>query len=104
MKEVRFCKRCRIGHPVDEWVITKGGAWVCWRRKHLAALRYYDSHTEQHKAAVAAWRRANPEKVAEYNRRYRETHREKVNALERARYWERKAARIGAALDASSVL
>ena len=63
-----------------------------------------ESAIEKQRAYSRAWRAKNPNKVREYKRKYRETHRDKINAYARmwraenpekvreynTRYWENK--------------
>lgn len=48
---------------------------------------------EMRNAYMREWHRNHPGKQVEYNRRYREKHREKVNERAMRRYYEKKAAK-----------
>ena len=52
-------------------------------RFNVRARKYYQKHKKKHIACVMSWKERNPEKIKEYNRRHRQTHKEQKKEYDR---------------------
>jgi 5-methylcytosine-specific restriction endonuclease McrA len=75
------CDECKQAHR------EKAAEYKAANRERINAKRRADyAEDPRVKESLEAWRRANPEKVKEYDRRKREKHRDRIREYHRARY------------------
>jgi len=84
---MRRCLSCQRAYKAAKMAGYREDAAVREARLERSRLAYRIDAPRQ-RARLRAWRAANREKVAEYNRRYRERHAERLRAKTRAYYAE----------------
>lgn len=100
----KVCRKCQTGKPLTEFgkkssssdglnarcrpcvKVDKAESWSRNGESNRAKLKArYQANREAHIAAVAAWKKANPDKVSQYGRTYRERNPERD--LQDTRRW-----------------
>lgn len=88
---MRVCSTCGIGKTIDNYYVSDkhaDGYWVrCKDCHHALTKKYRETRKAEIYARDQEWRKANPEKIREYNRRSKERNPEGL--AENTRRWQR---------------